>query len=54
MIDLIRDAWRVIRRRDSESATLMTIGLAELMDVKDLRQMAEYFRTLAELKQKES
>lgn len=52
MIEIIRDAWRVIRRRDSESATMMTIGLAQLMSVEDLRQMAEYFKTLAEVKSK--
>lgn len=30
----------------------MTIGLAEFMDVRDLRGMAEYFKTLAEVKPK--
>ena len=46
MLAMLADWWRFCRRKDSESATCLVIGLAEYMSERERRQMADYLREL--------
>lgn len=46
IFELIADCWRVIRKRDSESAACAMIGLSSLLSDKDLQQMKDYCESL--------
>lgn len=46
MRDFIKDVWRYLRRRDSESACCLMIGLGNALSLNDVKQMADYFEAL--------
>lgn len=50
MWDLIKDFWRVLRKRDAESAACMIIGLSDMLDARHLREMAEFLKELEKIR----
>lgn len=48
MISVLRILLQFLRRRDSESATLAVVMIAQSMGPVDLRQMADYMDRLAD------
>lgn len=48
MWDLIKAFWRVVKRRDSESAVCCVIEMTNLFSDRDLKQMQDYFEAVIE------
>lgn len=44
--DLIKDCWRVLRKRDSESALCSMIGVSSLLSDRHLREARDYCESL--------
>jgi len=50
---MIRNLLRFLWRRDSESACILMIGLAEYLSQRDAGEMAEYLTTLRDVREKQ-
>lgn len=48
MSDFLKDVWRFIWNRDSDSAMCLCIGMAHYMTTKGLIDMADYFKAVHE------